>query len=407
MKLNWNRRSATRAVYAFLVLAAAILFYYAVSNLSVFFSTCKAVLSLLEPFVYGFVIAYLINPIMMWIENNPFRFLARLKKKKTPKNKTRIKRGFAVLISYLILLGFLTLFGFIVVPEITGSITSFMNNADKYVNTLKNFTLDFINSHFESTFIADRLKDLINSADKLLAQAAELLQKAVPYLYSFMAGITTVLKNLVLGVIISIYMLYKKEMFCAQVKKVLYALLPNAYTDKLIKLTQATNTSFGGFITGQMLDSMIVGILCFIGTSILNIPYAVLIGVIVGVTNMIPYFGPFLGAIPSIFLILLVDPLKALWFSIFILILQQFDGNILCPKILGQTTGLSAFWVIFAIIIGGGLFGVIGMFIGVPLFSVVYSLFSAFISYRLEKKNLSSDTGDYLTKKATELPKKE
>ncbi|HOO28395.1 MAG TPA: AI-2E family transporter, partial [Lachnospiraceae bacterium] len=192
------------------------------------------------------------------------------------------------------------------------------------------------------------------------------------------------------------YLLASKELFCAQAKKLSYALLREERANNLINNMRFANKTFGGFLVGKILDSLIIGIICFVGTSILKIPYALLISVIVGVTNMIPFFGPYLGAIPCAIILIMINPMKCLIFLIFILILQQFDGNILGPKILGNSTGLSSFWVIFAITIFGGLLGILGMFIGVPLFAVIYSAIKTFVNQRLIKKQLPADTTFYM-----------
>ena len=203
------------------------------------------------------------------------------------------------------------------------------------------------------------------------------------------------LLDVIVGLIISVYVLYNKDTFSRQAKKVIYAIFPAQRANLLLHVTQKSNSIFGGFIIGKIIDSAIIGVLCFLGTSLLKMPYALLVSVIVGVTNVIPYFGPFIGAIPSAILILLVDPMKGLYFAIFILALQQLDGNYIGPKILGGSTGLSSFWVIFAIMIGGGLFGFVGMLLGVPAFALILYLLKLWLNYRLEKKNLPTASDSY------------
>jgi len=204
---------------------------------------------------------------------------------------------------------------------------------------------------------------------------------------------------------IAIYLWGSKEKFIAQSKKVSYAYLPQKFVDRMILLLQEANKIFGGFISGKIIDSAIIGVLCYIGMLILNIPYALLISVIVGVTNVIPYFGPFIGAIPSILLLLMVDPVEAIWFGVFVLILQQIDGNIIGPKIIGESTGLSAIWVVFSVTIFGGIFGFVGMLLGVPLFAVIYSVLTRSVNERLAKKNLSVST-DYYASEINQIIKK-
>ena len=200
--------------------------------------------------------------------------------------------------------------------------------------------------------------------------------------------------NALIGVIVSIYVLYSKETFGRQCKKMTYALLNPSHANVVLHITQKANDIFGGFLIGKIIDSAIIGVLCFIGLSFLNMPYTMLVSVIVGVTNVIPFFGPYIGAIPSTLLILLANPIKGIYFLIFILLLQQLDGNFIGPKILGNSTGLSSFWVIFSILLGGGLFGFLGMLLGVPTFAVIYYIIELIIDGRLHRKNLP-ESSDY------------
>ncbi len=201
--------------------------------------------------------------------------------------------------------------------------------------------------------------------------------------------------DFLVGIIVSIYVMYGRETFARQAKKIVYALFPPKKANLVLHLGNKTNEIFGGFIIGKIIDSIIIGILCFIILSIIKMPYTLLVSVIVGVTNVIPFFGPFIGAIPCSVLILLNDPMKGLYFIIFVFLLQQFDGNILGPKILGDTTGLSSFWVITAILFGGGLFGFAGMLLGVPTFAVIYYILQLVIESRLEQKNLPTNSRHY------------
>ena len=209
-----------------------------------------------------------------------------------------------------------------------------------------------------------------------------------------------VLWDFIIGFIISIYVLASKETFAGQAKKIAYALFEPDSANIILNNFRFTHKTFVGFVGGKILDSIIIGILCFIGTSIMNMPYAVLVSVIIGVTNVIPFFGPFLGAIPTTILIFVVDPghpLNCLYFVLFILILQQFDGNILGPKILGNSTGITGFWVIFSITLFGGLFGVGGMIVGVPLFAVLYAIIKSYVNGALRRKKLPEDTASYIS----------
>ena len=202
--------------------------------------------------------------------------------------------------------------------------------------------------------------------------------------------------NFIIGFIISIYLIASKELYAAQAKKIVYAFLPLETANRLISNVRFAHKTFGGFFVGKILDSIIIGIICFVIINFLNMPFSVLISVIIGVTNIIPFFGPFLGAIPSILLILFIDPMQALYFLIFVIILQQVDGNIIGPKILGSSTGLSSFWVIFSITLFGGMFGIFGMIIGVPVFAVIFAFFKSLVEFRLTNRNLHPETNKYL-----------
>ena len=211
------------------------------------------------------------------------------------------------------------------------------------------------------------------------------MTQVLPNLFGGVMRFTSGLLDVVVGIIIAIYLLLSKEIFYAQVKKLLFAFFPRRVAQATLNLTHDSNTIFCGFISGKILDSAIIGLLCYIGCLIFKFPSALLVSVIIGVTNVIPFFGPFIGAIPATLLILIQNPIKALWFVLFVLVLQQLDGNIIGPKILGNTTGLSSFWVLFAILLFGGLWGFVGMIVGVPLFAVIYDVIKKLVIHGLQR----------------------
>lgn len=292
----------------------------------------------------------------------------------------------------------ISIFLWVVIPQVGASVygivknvPDLITNADKYVSE----TLGSLKRIELPSEISGKITSII---EELLIAITELLKNIVPQIIYTTKQITSAVVNTIVGIIISVYLLFSKEKFFAQIKKTLSAFLPADKVKHMTELAHSSHNIFSGFISGKILDSLIIGIICFIGTSIFNMPYAMLISVIVGVTNVIPYFGPFIGAIPSIVLIMFVDPLTALGFAVFILVLQQFDGNILGPKILGDSTGISAFWVIFSVMLFGGLYGFLGMFLGVPVFAVFYAVIRANVEYRLKNKGLSENTHDYSSK---------
>jgi predicted PurR-regulated permease PerM len=330
--------------------------------------------------------------------NSFFTKLCRFKK-----NGPRISRFLAVIISIIVFLAAITALLWLIVPELYTSImgiaATLPDQIDKIVLSVEDFFKrnDYLSAlmtaflDWEKEFIE---KDLVALVAPYAGQVASGVIKTAEFLWDF-----------IIGLIVASYMLLRKERFAAQAKKVLYAFVKKERCDKILIVLRKSNRIFSGFINGKIVDSIIMGILCFIGVWLLKMPYPVLVSVIVGFTNIIPVFGPYIGAIPCIILIGIVNPWKGLYFAIFILLLQQFDGNILGPKILGDSTGLSPFWVIFSIVVCGGLFGVPGMVIGVPLFAVIYYLINETVRFRLNEKNLPVETEVYINSKTVEYVK--
>ena len=305
------------------------------------------------------------------------------------KEKKKLNRALSVSISYLLFLSFISLFVYVVAPELYRSLAEILSNIDNYTETVSKWAQNIFESNPSLLKVFDEIANYMTGISESLIKAV------LPYLGGVATGVVVGLKNIVVGLIVAFYMLLRHEMFVAQVKKINFALFSEKTADKLVYITNLANKSFSGYVSGQLIDSLMVGIITYIVMLIFGWPYPMLIAVIIGVTNILPFFGPFIGAIPSAIIILLINPWQALSFVIFILILQQIEGNIIAPRILGKSVGMSAIWVVFAIIVGGGLFGFVGMVIGVPTFSVIYTLVKEFIAKRLEKKNLSVNTNDY------------
>ena len=388
MKLNMNKKYTTIAVYAFLVIAAAITFFFVISEHSVVGRMAGTFFGLMTPFIYGAALAYVLNPVLNWLEKKVFPkvFGDRVSK--------RSRRGLGVLLTFLFGCAVVALFLAVLIPQIVESIDNLAQSIYAFLPQAQNFLNDLIAQYGTNEMLVDVLSMLgVDISDpsmalqRLATRSYTFLTQVLPNLFGGVMRFTSGLLDVVVGIIIAIYLLLSKEVFYAQVKKLMFAFFLN--------LTHDSNAIFCGFISGKILDSAIIGVLCFIGCSILQMPYTVLVSFIVGVTNVIPYFGPFIGAIPSIFIIMIADPLKSLVFAVFVLILQQLDGNIIGPKILGDYTGLSAFWVIFAVTFFGGLFGFVGMLIGVPTFAVIYALVRNFAEFKLGKKGLKTQTPDF------------
>ena len=380
----------------FIIIAAAIVCYFVILRFSEIFEVAKSIIGLLRPFVYGLVIAYLLNPIMMFTEKYTIPFLK--KRFKNEKFVAKTARTIGVFSSLIFMIAVITALLNMVVPELAKSIYDLVVNLPSQIT---DFVKRIEQVQVENTTVNRIIKEVVIRGTEFLENwvQTDLLKQTnilVTGLTTGVISVVNVLFDVVLGIFVSVYALYGKEEFLAQGRKIIYAVMSPKRANLTLHIFRKTNTIFGGFIIGKIIDSAIIGVLCFIGVSILKMPYALLVSVFVGVTNIIPYFGPFIGAIPCAILILIVDPMKGLYFVIFIFLLQQLDGNLIGPTILGDSTGLSAFWVLFSILLFGGLFGVVGMIIGVPTFAVFYYVINLLLQHRLEKKNLPIDTELYM-----------
>lgn len=401
MKLKLGSKYFRWGLTAFSVIVASICFYYVIFYFSNIIAGVGNVLSVFMPVVLGFVTAYLLTPALNFVENKVLRPLAdKLHIKKSQKRK-KVIRGVSIFITIFLMIALIYGLIAMVISQIVPSVRNIAANFDTYINNfitwldallvdnqeLGNYVMKLVNRY--SVELEVWLNDTVLSASSEVIKTVSLS----------VISVLGVLWDFIIGVVISVYLLSSKEKFAGQAKKIVYAVLEKDNANRLINNFRFTHRTFIGFISGKILDSIIIGLLCFIGTTILQTPYAVLVSVVVGVTNVIPFFGPYLGAIPCTILIFVVDPLHPLncvYFAIFILILQQFDGNVLGPKILGDSTGLTGFWVIFSITIFGGFFGVIGMIVGVPIFAIIYAAIKALVLNALEAKNLPLDTETYI-----------
>lgn len=350
-----------------IVVFAGVAFYMALSNFDALRAQLRAWLGILSPFVWGLVIAYLLDA--------PVRFF---------ESKLGGRRKLSILISYV--LAFLVV-GFLlrmVLPQIGDSLFLLAGRIPSY---LDNLSVLMQNSRLDEL----GLDKVLGSYQELLEKATGMVSSFLPKIVGYGVAIGNGFISAVTALISSVYMLMGKDRLLRQLRKAVLALLPLPRARSVLEVCSHANRVFGGFIIGKIVDSSIIGVLCFVCMTLLRLPFAVLISVIVGVTNIIPFFGPFIGAVPSILILLIVDPIAALKFAVFVLLLQQFDGNILGPKILGDSTGLSALWVLVAIIVSGGLFGFAGMVVGVPVFAVLYALASSFFARRLREKGIDEE----------------
>lgn len=379
----------------FIVIVVVIMIYFAMLRLDEISKLLWLVVHTVKPIIYGLAIAYLLNPIMKFVERHLNTFLKRAfpNLEKTH----QISRSVGILAAVMFLLAVIVALCNMMIPELYRSIRDMAMTVPGQLNDALDFITKMVagDSTLEQVFTRTlrEVTDLLQNWMK-----TDMLTQANVVMSNLTEGVINVVSelfNAVIGIIVSIYVLFSKETFSMQTKKIIYALFRPSHANMILHLTIKSNEIFGGFIIGKIIDSAIIGVLCFICLSILKMPYTLLVSVIVGVTNVIPFFGPYIGAIPSAILIMLSDPKMGVYFIIFILILQQLDGNIIGPKILGNSTGLSAFWVVFSILLGGGLFGFVGMILGVPTFAVIYYIVKMLIDQRLEEKALPMDTNCY------------
>ena len=376
---------------ALAVIALSVAFGFFLSRFELVSGALGKIASILMPIIYGAVLAYLMLPIY-----NKTRAYTTLKLSKAIKDQSIVDR-LAKAAGTLLVAIVAGLFRMII-PEIYNSIIRLQESIGEYINNLTMWMNKMFedNQDFEK-FVMPYYEQGVSEFQKWLTEKlVPNMSMIIGQLSTGLLSVVTVVKNILIGVIVMVYFLNIKDTLAAQSKKIVYSILKLKDANRLVSEVRFAHGIFGGFITGKLLDSLIIGIMCFFALQFMDMPYVLLISVIIGVTNVIPFFGPFIGAVPSAFLILMISPMKCLYFLIFILILQQFDGNILGPKILGDSTGLPSFWVLFSILLFGGLLGFVGMIIGVPAFAVIYRLVSTYVSNNLKKKDLSPRTEDYM-----------
>lgn len=410
--MKQDRKNWHIAAICLTVIVLGILFYFFTANILTIIAFFQKVNDILRPIYYGTILAFLLAPIYNFLYKKLMEYL--------PVKLEKLKKGLCNALSIFLSLSLAFLLFYMllamVLPELYDSITGliqsipsdfqfstpqwlldyFQQNPDVYENIGPIYEAIVVGIN---NFIDTEVAPMVNSVDGFtsFAQTTLLphLTGVVTGVSTFVVGVVGLFFDMIVAVIVSIYLLSCKKTFSAQAKKLSYAVFPVAVADFLLGEVRNAYRILSGFINGKIIDSMIIGIICWIGCNMLKMPYSSLIATVIGVTNVIPYFGPFIGAIPCGVLVFLVSPIKCLYFVGFIVALQQFDGNILGPKILGESTGLSSFWVLFSILLFGGIFGVVGMILGVPIFATFYSMMSRFIKYLLAKKNMPQDTGSY------------
>lgn len=395
-KTNWNIRPyLAMGLTAFIVIAVSIIFYFFIARYSGASKFLSLVIKALQPILVGVFLGYLLNPLVNRIQH--FIEKRAVKSKRIGKWLANSARGIGIIVAMALLILAVVLLVWLIGPQlyttIEGLVVTLPTQAKNTVSWLKGFIQqnDALEKYAETI-----ITEVTTFAQNLLK--TEVIPRTKEIVTSVTGGILVVAKgliNFIIGMIVCIYVLAEKDHFKGIFKKALYAFWPTKAANAILKTARKSDKIFGGFIAGKILDSIIIGILTYIILLIFRIPYPVLVSVIVGVTNVIPFFGPYIGAVPSILLVLLASPIKALYFLIILIVIQQIDGNIIGPKILGNSTGLSSFWVVFAIMLFGGVFGFWGMLFGVPIFGVIYYIIDNISEYFLKKKNMPLHSEHY------------
>ena len=355
----WTKKPETMLDW-FCVVGACIALYLTLNNLGYFLGKIGVFIGIVSPFAGGIVIAYVLDPMVKFFYTKLFK-----EKKKT--------RGFAILLAYLVAILLLVLLAWLVIPQIVDSIAMLVTNFPSYIHSVQDML-----GMAQERFGVD-----LSSATKVLDDSEAMVKEIYSMASAAMPQIVASIG--------SIYMLADKEHLLHQLRTLAHAFLPEKAAENTLRICHYANVNFTGFFVGKIIDSAIIGVITFVAMAILRLDFALLISVFIGITNIIPVFGPFIGAIPSIFILLLVDPIQAVIFGVLILVIQQVDGNFIGPKILGSSIGISALWILFSIVVGGDLFGLVGMVVGVPLFATFYGLAREFVHYMLDKRGLDSE----------------
>lgn len=387
MKLDWNKKYNTIAAYAIIVLIVSIIFYLTVSEVNVVKLQIGKYLTTLHPIFIGMAMAYLFNFILELYEDKLINQL--IDGKVSPK----INRFIGLVLTYATVIILLILFLNFMLPQLVSSVKGLVNSIPEYVKEI-GIWLEALEKNFNIP--QEYIQLIMEKWDQAMEMVIQFATSLIPKIGNMAKSMLSSIWNIVLGVVVSIYLLIEKEKFKAITKKVVTASFSEKNKNIIFELTNRADVIFGKFLSGKILDSIIIGFLTFLILKFMKMPYTMLVSFIVAVTNIIPFFGPFIGAVPSFFIIFFESPVKAFTFLILIVIIQQIDGNIIGPKILGDSLGISAFWILFSLLIAGKLFGFIGLVIGVPLFVFIYSIIKDIVESKLKKRDLPFETEDYM-----------
>lgn len=370
----WSKRPESMLDW-FCVVGACIAFYLLLNNLGYFLGRIGIFINILSPFAGGIVIAYILDPMVKF-------FYAKLFKEK------KGTRGFAILLAYAVAILLLMLLAWLVVPQIVNSIGMLFTNFPSYIQGVQEMLL-YVQSEYGIDL--QQATKMLDDSEAMVKEIYAMATNAMPQIVASIGSVASNFVAIFTSIAASIYMLADKDHLLHQLRTLAHAFLPEQAASNTLRICHYANVNFTGFFVGKIIDSAIIGVITFVAMTILRLDFAVLISVFIGITNIIPVFGPFIGAIPSVFILLLIDPLQAVIFCVLILIIQQLDGNFIGPKILGSSIGISALWILFSIVVGGDLFGIVGMVVGVPVFATLYGLAQEFVHYALDKRGIDSD----------------
>ena len=372
-----------------MVLISTILVVFFFLNLDIFTGFLKKLVKICAPLIYGACIAYAINPLMKLYEEKVFR----PRRKKSILSRSA-RRGLSVTAAMLTIIAFLALFIAMIIPQLKISLMDLLEKYPEYIAAIESLAVSLSQTNELFNGI---ISTIHNSLDDIMSRSYELIQEYLPMLTEFIQTVASTVFDIALGFVFAVYFLCAKEHIGAQTKKLMKSVFSEKNYEKIMSFVSLTDRTFGKYFVAAILDSILVGFICFLFVQIAGMPYAPLIGIVIAITNIIPIFGPFIGAIPCALILFVCKPSYAIIFAIMILVVQQIDGNIIVPRIHGASTGLPPVWIIVSITVMSGLFGFIGMFIGVPCFSVLYTLVKQFVEKRLDQKSFSTDTVAYMT----------
>lgn len=363
------------------IAAFAVILYFVLQSVVVWKYAFSFLAKMLSPFIYGICFAFVLNILAKFFDNKVFSYF---NKKKSPV-WMKIRHPVCIVTTIIVFLGIVAALVSFIIPQLVSSTATLVSNVDSYLGSLQTFINGLLSNFGISTDLNQTVTSYLTEFSDTIIN---FITKSVPNILETTMNITTSVFNVFFGFIIGIYMLATKESLLRNLKRMVYAFLPRKWADNTNYVYRIVNQRFNGFVSGQLTEAVILGVLCFIGMKIFKMEYALLISVIIGITNIIPIVGPIIGAVPGVVIMLMIDPMKAVWFVVFVVVLQQIESNLIYPKVVGDSIGLPGLWVIFAIIVGGGLFGFAGVILGVPAFAVIYTLIAENTTKRLKEKSI-------------------